>query len=758
MSNASSTIQCPNPACQERNSLNQQFCQRCQTFLPKRLLWAVGDLVDARPGDLLGDRYQLLHSQVVLDTQPGLLPGILTEIPPMLEAYLRLSPYKLHVPQIYGWLSVGQGRSAATLLLLEQAAIYPAEAIGPQPEKAIANTVMPNLISLWPSSPPLRQLNWIWQIAQLWQPLSREQATATLLKPDLLRVDGGCVRLLELAFDSEPPSLAQLGQFWQQALPATEAIAAFWQPLCQQLITEQISHSDQLLTLLDQGLADCGASQTRCWQIATCTDQGPTRSRNEDACYPPSGTVLTLHPGSAPVVIVCDGIGGHEGGNVASNLAITTIESQLSALPLPSTELAPPALFAALDQATFAANDMICQRNDAENRQERQRMGTTLVMGLINAHDLYINHVGDSRAYRITRTGCYQVTLDDDVASREVRLGYALYRDALQQPASGSLIQALGMNKSSFLHPTVQRFVLDEDCVFLLCSDGLSDYDRIEACWSTEIVPLLEGRIHIETVSRRLVEVANTRNGHDNVTVGLIYCQVTAGQVPSLAAMTPDPPVSPPVVVTSESAPTLVTIPQTQLLPPPARGAWGIPILLALLALAVVAGLLASWLLPPSPAPLDLSSSSPRPHPSSVAPPHGPILPSPVSPKLAVGALIQIERSANLPPLSESGTLRLLRRAGVASTARTVLGQITPGSILRVVKHQGISNQGDWLQLKVCTAVSGNAPGRLTAGAVGWQTATTIVAAAKADFTPTPEQIIACEAMPPAAIPTPEKR
>ncbi len=93
-------------------------------------------------------------------------------------------------------------------------------------------------------------------------------------------------------------------------------------------------------------------------------------------------------------------------------------------------------------------------------------MGTTLVMALAHIHELYVAHVGDSRAYWITRTGCYQVTLDDDVACREVRLGYSLYRDALEQVAAGALIQALGITSSNTLHPTVQRFPVDEDCVF----------------------------------------------------------------------------------------------------------------------------------------------------------------------------------------------------------------------------------------------------------------------------------------------------
>ncbi|WP_293109718.1 PP2C family serine/threonine-protein phosphatase, partial [Moorena sp. SIO3I6] len=156
--------------------------------------------------------------------------------------------------------------------------------------------------------------------------------------------------------------------------------------------------------------------------------------------------------------------------------------------------------------------------------------GTTLVMARTHAHEIYITHVGDSRIYWVSRHGCHQVTLDDDLATREVRLGYTLYRHALQQPTSGALVQALGMGSSTTLHPTVQRLVLDEDCVFLLCSDGLSDNDRVEQYWETEILPILDGQIDIKKAAERIIELANTKNGHDNVTVGLIYCQVTPSQ------------------------------------------------------------------------------------------------------------------------------------------------------------------------------------------------------------------------------------
>ena len=76
------------------------------------------------------------------------------------------------------------------------------------------------------------------------------------------------------------------------------------------------------------------------------------------------------------------------------------------------------------------------------------------------------------------------------------------------------------------LYPTVQRLIIDEDSILLLCSDGLSDFDRVEQYWENEIVPILEGTTDLVTVGKQLIEIANEKNGHDNVTVALVHCQV----------------------------------------------------------------------------------------------------------------------------------------------------------------------------------------------------------------------------------------
>jgi protein phosphatase len=147
-------------------------------------------------------------------------------------------------------------------------------------------------------------------------------------------------------------------------------------------------------------------------------------------------------------------------------------------------------------------------------------------------HEVYAAHVGDSRIYWITPQSCHQVTVDDDLASREVKLGYLLYRDAVQYPNAGALVQALGMSSATNLHPTVQRLILDQDCVLLLCSDGLSDYDRVEQYWDSEIVPLFTGEKTVTEVGESLLQLANQKNGHDNSTIALVYCQVVADAEP----------------------------------------------------------------------------------------------------------------------------------------------------------------------------------------------------------------------------------
>ncbi len=743
-------LYCPNPTCQAANAEDHKFCHKCSTVLPHRYLWALGDSgLSYRPGDLVVDRYLCKQPRVFLDTRPGLLSATYSELPEPLLPYLRLVFYQLHVPQVYDWIQAGTGFSE--LVLLDQVPLYHTQdwverKLTMKSEAHELVQLLPTLTSQWSTGSPLRQLNWLWQIANLWQPLSSENAAGSLLDADLVRIEGSLIRLLELRFSSEQPQLPDLGRHWLQwAEIAHPEVSDFLTHLGQGLVDGKIHNAELLVSFLDNGLTKLSRSQTRQVDLATLTDQGPTRQRNEDACYPASGT-QTQGLSDRALLIVCDGIGGHQGGDVASHLAITTLEQRVKALDL--DRLDSTSLSIELEKAVCAANDQISQRNDQENRFERQRMGTTVVMALVRDHELYITHVGDSRAYWITPRGCHQITLDDDVASREVRLGYSFYRQALHQPSAGSLVQALGMGTSSLLYPTVQRFIPDEDGLLLLCSDGLSDNDRIEEIWESDILPVLDGQQELAVLSRRLVEIANTRNGYDNVTVGLIHYRVAITH--PVEVLSELPAIQMPV--TSQPAPAAIEDLQTELVAPPDRDSVEepittevvssaakpnfLPLMLKLsLLIAVAAGIgaiLPIW-------------RSTRPSIPPESSPSAPLSPDSASlSSLEVGNLIQVGRSTpsnssspdSSGPDSSGNVLRLVTRpqnstfspapssAVPASPQVTpsaanptgspqpvsptepetaILGVIPDGSILEVLRKQNLSQQESWVELRVCT-------------------------------------------------------
>lgn len=800
MENPAATIYCSNIRCQAPNPQSNKFCQQCRTPLLRRYLWAVGQGIEAfKPGETIADRYVLVNSRVLLDTQPGTPPETPFDIPPSLAPYLRLAPYGLHIPQLYGRLLPIDKRSRSEVWLLEDAPIYNSAAgqdsRSGKEARQLEGQVLPDLAHVWKGAPAIRQLNWLWQLATLWQPLSSEGVVSSLLSPTLLRVEGPVLRLLELQLDTKSaPTLKQLGQLWSQWLPgASPTIAGFLQQVCTQLRDGQIRSSEELVAQLDGALKDCARSQVRSYQVFTRSDSGPSRSHNEDACYPPSGQLIKPTNGAA-LAIVCDGIGGHEGGEVASHLAINTLREQVEILPNDPDNWNPTTLTLELERAACAANDIISQQNDREGRSERQRMGTTLVMARSAAHEMYITHVGDSRIYWITRHNCHQVTLDDDLASREVRLGYALYRNAVQQPTSGSLVQALGMAPSATLHPTVQRFVLDEDCVFLLCSDGLSDNDRVEQHWQTEILPILEGRIDVPRAGARLIEIANTQNGHDNATIALVYCRVSSSNQTGQAQLSVPQTVVPPPTTTAPSQM------KTQPLPSKgsARNPWGL--LLGIVFLLGLGGALAYLLIPgvsESLNPLikqiaykvdssnEPSTASSSPSTSSADEPT--LLPSALS-SLEQGAVIQVIPSAN----PQEKNVPLLLRRGLPPQNQAVLGVVPSGSILQVTRKLPDQQQNNWLELKACSTDTATAEAQLppsakpTAGLpqrqagdspvganpqptavsyssikrgeLGWIKEAEVVTNINPNFTPTAAQKSACETPSPSPVLTPVPR
>lgn len=600
MSSFAVKIQCPNSEClYTDNRVGQVACDRCQTPLRYRYLWAVGtEATQYVPGTLIDCRYAVGSSQIWLDTQPGLLPKASSQsserLPDQISAqtqpYLQLHPHRLHVPELFEvYYPQDDG---PPILLLENAPID------------LSGHLQPLLELVWSSAPAVRQLNWLWQMLQLWHPLKAKGVASSLLVCENLHVEGWRLRLRELRLDrvtsevldrsqadlhrpalafidaqvqhapqsavldppvatlavpltssffTDQPSLAE------QTAPSLQDLAEIWQVwaedshpsirqglyhLCELLRTTPDTEaglrkiSDSLNRLLLEQAAELPLQA----ELAGATTIGTQRSHNEDACYPLSGfgqgTLVLPRVG-----IVCDGIGGHEGGEVASQLALRTLQLQLrtllAELMVQADPLPPHVIEDQLKETVRVVNNVIAAQNNLQGRELKQRMATTLVMaiqppqtlntekGESSTHELYLVHVGDSRAYWLTSDSCHCLTVDDDVATREVRAGRSLYVQACQRADATALTQALGTREADLLKITVQRFIVDEDGILLLCSDGVSDNGLIEQSWQALTQPVLKGTLSLNTATQEWINLANRHNGHDNASIVLMHCRLT---------------------------------------------------------------------------------------------------------------------------------------------------------------------------------------------------------------------------------------
>jgi protein phosphatase len=544
MSRLEPKISCTNPQCaQPLNAIEAKVCAHCGTTITRRYLWAVGDSAASRKvGATTGNaRYYVTAPNVWLDLEPQVPPTQPPELDALSLAYLYLYPQRLHVPEFYGLSIDGRGEET---ILLDRAAVN------------ASGEPLPTIVEAWKTASATRQVYWLWQLLQLWSPLHQWDAVGSLLDGNLIRVEDWCIRLQELQPSHPSTDLSDLASIWQIWLPAAKpAILPDLTAICQQMQQPDVT-IEPILQQLNQLLLQQAAQVPLRLQVFGATDTGKSRSHNEDSCYPigdARGDELT-----ARLAIVCDGIGGHEGGEVASQMALRLLRPQIQALLTEiaeQAEIVPPELvYDQLQAMARVVNNVISGENDAQERESRRRMGTTLMLALQlpqriklpsgavsgNAHELYLMSVGDSRAYWLTAQTCQRLTIDDDVAAREVKMGRLSGPDAARRPDAGALTQALGMRDGEFLRPNLYRYILEEDGLLLIASDGLSDRDLIEQHWATFTEPVLRGRMDLETAVNGWIKLANEHNGTDNISVVLSRVEVSIKPSLNLSAAEPE--------------------------------------------------------------------------------------------------------------------------------------------------------------------------------------------------------------------------
>ena len=235
------------------------------------------------------------------------------------------------------------------------------------------------------------------------------------------------------------------------------------------------------------------------------TDIGRFRSNNQDAF------VCGKLSADLPFAIVCDGMGGANGGNIASALAIRTITNRL--VTSYRQDMTMDSMQRVLESAIAAAN--IAVYDEAAASAELRGMGTTLVLAVMMGERVLIAHIGDSRAYVITQDGTIeQITKDHSVVQQMLERGQITAEEAKTHPRRNFITRALGV--SDTVACDFSEFVLPEGAKVMLCSDGLSG--MVDVARMQEIVASCED----ERLPDRLVAAANLAGGSDNITVALI--------------------------------------------------------------------------------------------------------------------------------------------------------------------------------------------------------------------------------------------
>ena len=241
------------------------------------------------------------------------------------------------------------------------------------------------------------------------------------------------------------------------------------------------------------------------WEGHGQTHIGRVRKTNQDA--------YRIHP-ELDLWVVADGMGGHAGGEVASQLAVNSIgpyfdQQQLKWSPLNIDERE-----SVLRKALEVTNQNI--KDHASQHPEYSGMGTTAVVLSISSDQATIAHVGDSRAYIINESGISQLMRDHTLVEERIELGLLTREEALTHPLRNVLTRGLGIESS--VQPSVQTHSLQPTDTILLCSDGLtkmlSDNEIFEVF--RQYQNSLQGACHA------LVETANRLGGEDNITVILV--------------------------------------------------------------------------------------------------------------------------------------------------------------------------------------------------------------------------------------------
>lgn len=239
-------------------------------------------------------------------------------------------------------------------------------------------------------------------------------------------------------------------------------------------------------------------------RVFSKSDVGLVRQSNQDACK--NG----IFPDQSAWVVVCDGMGGANGGNIASSIAVDKISEQI--LSSYHDGISDNSIKNLITSAIFNANLAVHDR--ARTEAELSGMGTTVVTAIVSRGIAHIAHAGDSRAYLITAEGIRQLTTDHSMVQEMVDNGDITEQQAKKHPQKNIITRALGVEASIQLDYCENE--IQPGNFLLICTDGLTNYVDAEQIY--QLSKELDGN----ALTEKLITLAKEGGGSDNITVAIV--------------------------------------------------------------------------------------------------------------------------------------------------------------------------------------------------------------------------------------------
>lgn len=249
----------------------------------------------------------------------------------------------------------------------------------------------------------------------------------------------------------------------------------------------------------NRDLCQMDAPKEMVLEVAALTDIGCKRSNNEDSFG---------YDVASAIYVVCDGMGGISGGEVASGAAVERLIEAYSR-PGPAGATVEERLYGAIVEA----NRWVCELAQADVKL--RGMGTTLVAACFDEPRIVIGNVGDSRAYFLRQGECHAITLDHSFLAEQVRSGTMTEEDARASPLQSVITRAVGTSET--VVPDLFAAELEAGDMVLLTTDGLTRYAE-----AAEIARLIGDGQDLRLACQRLIDTAKERGAVDNVTCLLL--------------------------------------------------------------------------------------------------------------------------------------------------------------------------------------------------------------------------------------------